>query len=395
MVRALGATDPAVRAAARRWLSAQGKEVLAALENGLESDDTEVRAGVIALLRRFGRLRGGQLHFRGIEKIRGTDPAARRNEVLRVALRDGVGILEEVFDGALPDLRLESPRDLVVEAGRPTRVVARVRNQGHFPGWSGTPSGGSFPCRRVEGFGRPVEFPFQQPQKNRAIGLGGGTGGRSWYVNTANRFEWVSSGRLRSKPYRVPVFLDSQDVGRMRGRLKARVSKRHVDLYLRGRISRTKIPVACPATVASAEFEFFSVPGMAHRGAPRDKTSLSAVRQGNEVVLRLSCADGQSLAPRDFSSTWVLVITGRRRIVYYGPVDGGDRKPRRYRAAELERLPTRASPLVARFPLPRQRRVAVVYGTRFTRGTRQGQVVFSNRLLLLNDAEPPVSSGKS
>ena len=130
------------------------------------------------------------------------------------------------------------------------------------------------------------------------------------------------------------------------------------------------------------------MPGRRLRGATLEKTRLSASRKGGDAVLRLTCEDGKSLAPRDFSSTWILVRDGKGRVVHYGPADGKDRKARNYKREELAEVRS----LEARFPLPRKTRVAIVFGTRFTRGTASGSLVVSNRLLLLTNAPPPVTS---
>lgn len=370
MVKALASADPAVREAARRWLAMRGDEVQAVLEKALASPDAEVRASVVALLRALGRVEEPAIPE--LAELRHKDDGRRVAAARTILRKYGPELLAELFQTPAPKLAVVPGKD-TFEAGQPNDVPLRILNVGKHAGWAGHPRGGRLTGTQVRGFGRLVSFPF--PLK---MGLGGGAGcGRGWR-HDARHFSWLEPNAETTRVARVHVA--SAPLGRIRGRL---------DVPLTTRISAYGRPFAVhtPARVGCT-FEYFAVPGRGLRGVTREKTRLTATRRGDAAVLKLTCADEKSLAPRDFSSTWVLVRDGKGKVVDYGPADGGDRKPRRYDRKDLADVRT----LTARFRLPKKTRVSVVYGTRFTRGTVWGHVVVSNRILLLNNAPPPVTS---
>lgn len=385
-IETLADPDPVLRQAAARMLTARGEEAQAALERALRHRDPEVRSAVRALLKRLGWI---PLEYREfVRKIRGSDMRVRKSTVFQLAKQGGSGLeaLRVAFKGPRCEFRVEFADEL---PSIPTewswlQVVLRNTSKDEA-GWVAMPRG-SFHVLGHKSFGRTVWFPTEG---GMAIGLGGGAGGGRGgrgFVNTSDEFEWVRPGEITARRYQVSSYVSPDNAGLLRVRIDMTFPKQYVELGGRGRggwiLRPMKIPVECPAFARSEEMDMAAVPSKRSLGRSVLNTALTAVRKGDEVVLKL-VGDGKSLAPRDWSSAWFAVLDSDNRLLAHGPVDGGNREPRRYRREELVEIPAGPRGLEARFSLPKQRRVGVIYGVRFSRAQSQhGRLLVSNRLLL-------------
>ncbi|MHC4959138.1 MAG: HEAT repeat domain-containing protein [Planctomycetota bacterium] len=382
-IAALASEDFAVRRHALRWLQANAKRSRPALEQALESEDAEIRTVCRHLLLKLGWIDPVTLKAvtpEQLARLRSADPEERKRAAMKVALSSRMGLegLQAVYRGHVARLRLEPAlRTVFAEFGS---LPLRVTNVGRRPGWVGYPQA-DVETSDWKPFGRRASFPFPVPLVNQTIGLGGicgcGFGGRPAVINQAHRFQWLEPGRaLGGRQVNATTY--TLNIGHGRGRIKATFHDRAFELMSRNRLPRTTIQVDCPESADAPDFEMFAIPVKKSWGAKVESTRLEAFLRKGRILLRLSSDDGKSLAPKDFSSTWYVVLDGKHQVLEHGTLDGGKPAPRAYKHREL----AKAQRLEHAVPLPKRRGVAMLFGTTFTRGSPDGALVVSNRLLI-------------